>query len=127
MESIGMSDLAVPSNGTAPITDLIRARVAAQRLTMPVQGPGTVMMKNITAIPASSDGRGFSVTRLQALDRLIDGIRLSHGGDSDFQDMSEVEKHEMILEETASRIVEDSRRLVPQYGLYRGLVLDMSV
>lgn len=94
---------------------------------MPVQGAGTVMLKNITAVPAFGDDAGYSVTRLQALDRLIDRIRFAHGQEPEFSDLSAVEKEDFIMEKAVEKIVEDAQRTVPQLGLYQGLVLDMTI
>lgn len=122
-----MSDFTVPSNVTVPISDLIRARVASQRLTMPVQGAGTMMLEHITAVPALGEGGGYSVNRLQALDRLIGRIQGTMADKPEFEDLSEVEKQEQVIEELVNRIVEDSRREIPQLGMYQGLVMDFQI
>lgn len=74
---------------TVPIGDLLRARYSAGRLSLPLEQNLFMRFKHVTGIP-SPDGSGFSVSKLQLLDTLIEalkrlqgkGIRISDPGDT---------------------------------------------
>lgn len=120
-----MADLAIPSHGTIPLTEIVRARVAGHRVAMPVDGSGVVQLRNITAMPTG--GGGHTVSRLQSIDNLIERLRLAHGQDESFDSMSPVEQQEVIIEEAARAIVEANLARDDSVYAYQGLLIDVTV
>jgi len=60
---------------TVPVTSLVRARFGLGKLSLPVSGPlGYARLKHIQGVPASSEGSGFSIQKLQVLDSLIERL-----------------------------------------------------
>lgn len=67
----------ISSLTTVPVSNLIRARVSEGAIALPVNSTSAVYsnFKHIKGIPAAVDGTGYSISRLRALDNLIDRLR----------------------------------------------------
>lgn len=63
---------------TVPIGDLLRARYSVDRLSLPLEQNLFMRFKHVTGVP-SPDGTGFSVSRLQLLDTLIEALKRLQG------------------------------------------------
>ena len=59
---------------TVPVTDMLRGRFAAGRLTLPISQSVFVGFEHIMGVPSLKKGEGFSVFKLQMLDSLIDRL-----------------------------------------------------
>jgi hypothetical protein len=114
-------------SGTIPFTDLIRAGISSQPLSMPVSGSGFTRLQHVTGIPSLRSDEGYSLTRLQALDALIARIRGSRD-DSEELTMARdsLEEQQQLLEEMSLRIVRDMGHDNPLLGLSQGLIVDMT-
>ncbi len=63
---------------TVPIGDLLRARYSSSRLSLPLEQNLFMRFKHVTGVP-SPDGSGFSVSKLQLLDTLIEALKRLQG------------------------------------------------
>ena len=63
---------------TIPIGDLLRARYSADRLSLPLEQNLFIRFKHVTGVP-SPNGEGFSVSKLQILDTLIEALKRLQG------------------------------------------------
>jgi len=63
---------------TVPMGDLLRARYSADRLSLPLEQNLFMRFKHVTGIP-SPNGEGFSVSKLQLLDTLIEALKRLQG------------------------------------------------
>ncbi|MDC7127057.1 MAG: hypothetical protein PQJ46_15935 [Spirochaetales bacterium] len=62
------------------VSDIIRAQTGAGRITVPVQGNHVYAnFKHITGVGGGQTGPVFSVSRLRALDNLIDRLQMIKG------------------------------------------------
>lgn len=59
---------------TIPMGDLLRARYSADRLSLPLEQNLFMRFKHVTGVP-SPTGEGFSVSKLQLLDTLIEVLK----------------------------------------------------
>lgn len=63
---------------TVPVGDLLRARYSSSRLFLPLEQNLFMRFKHVTGVP-SPDGAGFSVSKLQVLDSLIEALKRLQG------------------------------------------------
>ncbi|MCX7787464.1 MAG: hypothetical protein N2442_07190 [Spirochaetes bacterium] len=72
---------------TVPIGDLLRARYSTHRLSLPLEQNLFMRFKHVTGVP-SPDGTGFSVSKLQLLDTLIEALKRLQGKGLQLPDLS---------------------------------------
>ena len=114
-------------NGTIPFTDLIRAGISSQPLSVPLSGSGFARLQHVTGIPSSRTDEGYSLTRLQALDALIARIRgLRDDAEQYAVQLDALEDQQQLIEEMTLQIVRDIGNENPVLGLSQGLIVDMT-
>jgi hypothetical protein len=65
--------------GTVPISDILRVRSAAGRVSLPLNRPLFVRFEHVSGIPSQVSGEGYSVFKLRILDTLIDRLSTLKG------------------------------------------------
>ena len=79
-------------NRTVHLSSIIRAQYAPGKITLPQNGGFYTRFKHIQGVPARSAEGGYSVSKLQMIDLLVERLvslkghsvaSLSHGGDAD--------------------------------------------
>ncbi|TVR93831.1 MAG: hypothetical protein EA428_01325 [Spirochaetaceae bacterium] len=74
-----------PSRSTVPVQELLRARYADGRISLPVSGSAVyARFRHVQGVPTDGETMGFSLSRLRVLDTLIDRLVRMQGND-DFQ------------------------------------------
>ncbi len=99
---------------TVPIGDLLRARYSAERLSLPLEQNLFMRFKHVTGVP-SPDGSGFSVSRLQLLDTLIEALKRLQGKGIHIPDPGDASPEQLDrLIETLSKELHEKIRQVAQ-------------
>jgi hypothetical protein len=65
--------------GTVPISDILRIRSAAGRVSLPLNQPIFVRFEHVSGVPSAVNGEGYSVFKLRILDTLIDRLSTLKG------------------------------------------------
>lgn len=128
------SSIAIPTNSTIPLTDVVRARISTGRVAMPVRGSMYARLQHINAVPSFGGHGGYSISRLQAIDSLLSRIarmqeRIELPEKKEITpatDIDPVEQQAQLLQEASRRIVDDIESGINRYGLAEGLLLDMT-
>ncbi|MCA1754451.1 MAG: hypothetical protein LC641_07130 [Spirochaeta sp.] len=69
-----------PTRSTVPVQDLLRARFADGRISLPVSGSAVyARFRHVQGVPTDGETMGFSMSRLRILDTLIDRLARMKG------------------------------------------------
>ncbi len=64
-----------PTRSTVPVQELLRARYADGRISLPVSGSAVyARFRHVQGVPTDGETMGFSLSRLRVLDTLIDRL-----------------------------------------------------
>ncbi len=119
--------ISIRTNGTIPITDLVRARLSEGRVALPVEGTVYARLDHINAVPSPPGTGGYSISRLKAIDSLLTRIANMQQDLTPDTGKDPLEHQQSIMEEAARRIVEDIQSGSFRYGIpAEGLLLDMT-
>jgi hypothetical protein len=80
-----MENGALSINRNIQVSHLVKARYASSKISLPVKKSQFLYsnFKHVTGIPAGTNGRGYSLTKLRALDNLIERLgRLGKGSEA---------------------------------------------
>ena len=71
----GVLELSRNTSSTIAVTDLMRPAMTGGVIALPVDGPaGAASFKYVEGIPTSKEGTGYPISKLQAIDALIDRL-----------------------------------------------------
>ncbi len=122
-----------------PLSNLVRASNTQGSISLPVNSGQYLYsnLKHIRGIPASPGGMGYSITKLRALDNLIDRLQDLKGGESmaktreqlsQAQEPSEIDKFtESLRTELLDVLGKRNSSFLGNRELDTGLTLDLYV
>ena len=103
-----------PNAISVSVTDLVRARVSSNPVTIPVNGTVFARLRNVTALPSGTESGGISYMKIRALDSMIGRLRQERP-EAHKTETDALERRLRLIEETARLIAEESE---PESGLF---------
>jgi len=83
----------VAYSGNIPLTHILNPGGVSGPLTLPLSQPLMfIRLKHVVGVPSPVDGQGFSISKLQILDALIDRLVRISGGDKAVEALKNPEK-----------------------------------
>ncbi len=72
---------AVSHNPTVNLANILRAQYSAGKVALPVDGALYARFRHIQGVPSSGAGNGYSISKLQVIDLLVDRLVQLRGRD----------------------------------------------
>jgi len=123
----------VSNSKNIPVTQLVRAKYAPGKLSLPVKQSQFLYsnLKHITGIPASQQQGGYSLTKLKALDNMIDLLgRLGKQPEPvSVQKVSDPNQLTSIINRVADNLHQMAQQASPysNIGVETGLLVNFTV
>lgn len=106
-----------PQTVSISVSDIARARVSSNPVTIQVNGGVYARLRNVTAVPSGNDGGSVSYMRIRALDSMIGRLRVEQDAASGGVQSTELERRQLVLEDVA-------RTIAAMKNPTRGLIFD---